>query len=600
MRFLNTISNPHTGRTDFSDQYRRYRETLLWIVTELIRFDKKKTFLATITNVFGGLLKAGSLALLLYYASMMERAAPITLLGFSWESRSGTVFYAAIFLALLLLVCGALAVYFGNHVINDLTIEFASHCSKTVLCAAGGRPARNPDPSRERFHPSVKNGVTNITMLARGVKPVLQVSNSLTTLIYSVVVLLYLNSLVTLMLLLVALTSLFFQYKVNFKSVQNEGALLESRRAGNKWLGKLFGDLALTPRIYPSRAEWIAHEYKHSAISVFLQQYYQRVIAQPRSALVGDMLLAILLFLVVGYMGSQALAGKLGWTYFLGYLLFARISLLAFRGLLISMTGFAKFYPHVRRIFEFCRSLKTPVCREVAPLVVVARGKDKIGDRKRIKVNPGDPVCILSRVPLTRFNLYAFVDAIAGRDIESNNMLSAGTACISRGFSAMPGGSMNEMMAIPGDASPESIAARYNLLGLEYKPGMTDGDTLLTAAVWEKLPRHTRACILLEQAKEATTRLVLADAAVLSRSGAAYLQQWNEAVSGKLIGIVSDDVRMPGEFNCEFVLLMASDRSVSVAAARWCLDNVAIVEAWFDRHSTRIEAALDEELFEDE
>jgi len=566
----------------------------------LFRFDKKRTFLAILFNVLGGLLKAGALALLLYYASMMERAAPINLLGFSWDSRSGSVFYIAIIAALLLLVCGALAVYFGNHINNVLTIGFASHCSQTVLCASGGRPARNPDPSDERFHPSVKNGVTNITVLARGVKPVLQVSNSLTTLTYSAIVLLYLNSVVTLMVLLLAVISLLFQYTVNFRSVQNESALLEGRRAANKWLGKLFGDLVLTPRIYPSRAEWIKYEYGHSAISDFLQRYYQRVIAQPRSALVGDMLLAILLFLVVGYMGSEALAGKIGWTHFLAYLLFARISLLAFRGLLVSMTGFARFYPHIRRIFEFCRSLKTPVFMEVAPLVVAARGKDKIGDRKRIKVNPGYPVFIISRVPLTRFTLYAFVDAIAGRDIEANNSLCAGTACISRGFSALPGGSLNELMAIPGGSSPEYIAARYNLIGLEYKPGTTDGDTLLSAAVWEKLPRQTRACILLEQAKDANARLVLVDAALLTKCGVAYLQQWNEAVSGKLICIVSDDVHLSREFNYECVLLMASDRSVSVASARWCQDNVSIIDAWFDRHSVRIDATLDEDMFDGE
>lgn len=600
MRFLNAISDRHSGRTDFSGQYQRYRETLLWIVTELIRVDKKRTFLATSFNVLGGLLKAGALALLLYYASMMERAAPINLLGSSWDPRSEAVFYTAIFIALLLLVCGALAVYFSNHVINVLTIDFASHCSKTILCASGGRPARNPDPSHERFHPGVKKGVTNITMLARGVKPVLQVSNPLAILVYSVIVLLYLNSLVTLMVLLLALTSLLFQYKVNFKSVQNESAWLECRRAGNKSLGNLFSGLALTPKIYSSRAEWIEREYNHSAISDFLQRYYQRVIAQPRSALVGDMLLAILLFLVVGYMGSQALAGKIGWTHFLAYLLFARISLLAFRGLLVSLTGFARYYPHIRRVFEFCSSLETPACRDVVPLVIAARGKDKIGDSKRIKVNPGDPLCIISRVPLTRFNLYAFIDVIAGRDIQANNLLCAETACISRGFSAIPGGSVNELVAIPDGASAEFIAARYNQIGLAYKPGVTDGDALLSAAAWKTLPRQTRARLLLEQACDPAVRLVLADAAVVAECGAVYLQQWYETVSGKLIGIVSDDVYMPEELNCESVLLMASDRSVSVAAAHWCLDNAGIVEAWFDRHSVQVEADPDEDMLEDE
>ena len=45
---------------------------------------------------------------------------------------------------------------------------------------------------------------------------------------------------------------------------------------------------------------------------------------------------------------------------------------------------------------------------------------------------------------------------------------------------------------------------------------------------------------------------------------------------------------------------MASDRSVSIAAVRWCRDNVGIVEAWFDRHSVQVEVDLDEDMLDDE
>ena len=600
MRLLNAIGNRFTGRADFSDQYQRYRETLLWIVTELFRFDSKKTFLSILFNVTGGLFKAGALAMLLYYANLMERAMPISMLGFSWDSRSESVFFLAIFAALVLLVCGALAVYFGKNINYVLSIAFASHCSKVVLCATGGRPERNPCPTYENYHPGIKSGVTGIIGLVRGVKPVLQVSNPLSTLLYSLVVLFYLNSLVTLVVLVLALASLLFQYKVNFHAVQNEGALFESRKAGKEVLGSLFDDLVLTPKIYPSRAEWIDREYRHSAVNDFMQRYYQRVIAGPRSALVGDMLLAILLLLVVGYLGGQALAGKSSWAHFLAYLLFARVSLLAFRGLLVSITGFARHYPRVRRIAEFYKSLNTTACRDIGPLVVSVRGKDRIGDRKKVKLNPGDPFCILTKVPLTRFNLYAFVDAIAGRDVESSNRLCAGTACITRGVGAMPGGSIDELMAIPETASAEFRTDSYKLIGLKYEAGMTDMSALLSDAGWRELPDQTRACLLLEQAKEDTARLVLADAAVLAKCGDAYMGKWRAALGGKFTGIVSDDTRVLSEFDCKFAVLMASDRSVSVATAPWCLDNPALIDAWFDRCSVQVEADYDEEAFDDE
>ena len=159
---------------------------------------------------------------------------------------------------------------------------------------------------------------------------------------------------------------------------------------------------------------------------------------------------------------------------------------------------------------------------------------------------------------------------------------------------------MAELLAIPENESPESVAARYHHVGLEYQPGITDVDMLLTDAVWEKFSRQTQARILLEQARDAAHRLVLIDAAVLAACGAAYLQQWYETVSGKLVGIVSADVQLPEKFNCDHVLLMASDRSVSVAAAQWCLDNAGTVGSWFDRHSVQKETSFDDDVFDDE
>jgi hypothetical protein len=232
--------------------------------------------------------------------------------------------------------------------------------------------------------------------------------------------------------------------------------------------------------------------------------------------------------------------------------------------------------------------------------VVAARGKDRIGDSKKITLNPGEPVCILSRVPLTRFNLYAFVDAIAGRNVETSNRLSAGTACISRGFSSMPGGTLNELLAIPAGASPDTVAALYRQVGLENESGRMDGDALLTDADWKTFSRQTRACILMQQAKDEAACLVLADAAVLAKCSAAYLEQWYGTISSKITGIVADDLQMIGGCNCASVVLLASDRSVSVAAASWCLDNAAVIDAWFDRHSVQIEAELDDDVFDEE
>lgn len=172
--------------------------------------------------------------------------------------------------------------------------------------------------------------------------------------------------------------------------------------------------------------------------------------------------------------------------------------------------------------------------------------------------------------------------------------------CVSRGFSSLPGGTLNELMGISRTDKQAHIADRYDSVGLGNGSGEIDGDALISQPVWEAFSRQQRARLLLEQANNDKVQLVLTDAAVLIRSGLEYQQQWLSAMKDRIIAIVSDDVRMLNEFSCSDVVIMASDRSVSIADARWCLDNVDAINSWFERHLVQTETGNDEEFFEDE
>jgi len=320
--------------------------------------------------------------------------------------------------------------------------------------------------------------------------------------------------------------------------------------------------------------------------------------AQPRSALVSDLLLALLSFLVVIYLGRSSLLGNTSWAHFLGYLLFARISLLAFRGVLVSITGFARHYPRARRIYEYFRSLAGDGQPAATVINVVARGKDRIGDRKRVTLQPGEPLLVLSPVPLSRFNLYAFIDALAGGNIKENNILSVASACVSRGFDAQPGGSLNELLAIPANATQPAASEILCAAGL---PADSSRDRLLTLDEWQQYPLTTRASILLQQARQSAAPLLLVDSAVLVASGAGETAGGLQSMAGRRVVVVTDNHDDLQQYGDRFVVFVARDRCVSIASTRWCQDNLAAVNAWFERHVVETEGdEADEELYEDD
>lgn len=597
-RLLDYIGARLTGAGGFSAQYRRYRETIYWLLGALLKYDSRNTLKAVVFNVLGGVLKAAALAFLLYYANLMEAGADITLSGYTLEVRSEAAFYAAVSVAMALLLCGAFAAYAGSHTISSLSIAFAANCSQNILVSSGGRPADNPHPSLMNYPARLSGSVTGVVRLSRAVKPLLQATNPLATLIYSLFVLFYLNALLSLVVMSLALLSLLLQYRVNYQSAQNEKQLMVNRGKGLRRLNRVLAASALTPRMEASGVAWLRQEYQEAAIGGFLRGYYQRLMAQPRSALVSDLLLALLSFLIVIYLGRSALLGNTGWAHFLGYLLFARISLLSFRGVLVSITGFARHYPRARWIYEYFRSLAGEGQPAATAITIVARGKDTIGDRRRVKLQPGEPLLVLSPVPLSRFNLYAFIDALAGKNMNENHMLSASSGCVSCGLEAQPGGSLNELLAIPATATQQTASETLRTVGL---PADSNREQLLTLDAWRQLPLKTRAGILLRQARQSPPALLLVDSAVLDASGPEQAAGWLRSMADNKVVIVSGSLRDLQQYAGKYVVFVAQDRSVSVASSDWCQDKLAAINAWFDGHLAEPEAdEADDELLEDD
>jgi len=593
---FNSLGTRLTGRKDFTAQYSRYRETVLWILAELYRFDSKSTAKSVLFNVLGGLLKTASMAFLLYYVGLMEQDNSIILLDYSLEPRSGPVFYFALSVTLMLLVCGAFITYAGSHVINKLSVDFSVHCSQGVVMSSGKRPAGNPHPSLASYPPRVAGSVTGIIIMSRAVKRVLLATNPLATLFYSLIMLFYLNAMLSLVILAIALSTLLLQYMVNYHSAQNEKRFTSVRSTAMQKLKILFANHALTPRLYPCAVEQLESRYQRSKIGEFLEYYYLRIMAPTKSALVSDLLLAGLSFMVAIILGRGALNGTISWAHFITYLVFARICLMSFRGVLVSITGFARYYARARRTYEYLRPVTGDRPETNAIYNIVARGKDSIGDRKQFRMKRGEPLLVISSVPLSRYNLYAFTDMIAGKPRSRSDTLAAATECVSNGLKSRPGGSLDELLQLPAEAGRKLSGEYLQLLGL---PVDIESNALLVREDWQQLPGQTRARILLQGVRRQGPALVLVDHAVLHASGPDYASGWLTGLADLRVGVVSRDSEALQDYSGRFVALLARDGTVSLATTDWCRDNSATIKAWLANHAGEIDGD-DDDLVDDE
>jgi hypothetical protein len=536
-----------------------------------------------------------------YYGNLMEHGETLSVLGHSFAAQREATFLTAIAVVGILMLLSAGLVFWGNRTVTRTAVSFAVSCSQRTLALTGARPPGDRDPSDTPYPKTVVSRVTGLIGIARGVRPLLGLSNLAVQFAYSLAVILYIDASLTLIVVLLVAPSLFLQYTVNYHAAQNAKRLGAARSRAHRSVVRLLDALALTPRVHPSQKTRVARDYADIRIRELLDRYSFRIMARPYSALISDVFIALAALLIMARLGSRALAGEESWSAFLGYLVFARIFLMSVRGVLGAGTGFARHYPTVRKLCELFSDVPRPEPVDGGAIRLSQRGRDTIGDRKRGRLTRGGVIGVLSPVPITRYNIYAFVDGLVGRRSARNRNLRGSCLCVPNALDAAPGGSLRELLGVPEGAGNEMAAGALRDLGFPDTNLPGSGEGPLDCDAWTALPRRLRAHILLEDAAQAGADLVLVEDTVLAASDAEYRRRWRERLPNSFVLIRYDHAAEVGRHGEKLVMALATDRAVSLLTVGWCRENGDRIQAWLGKHQTECaDEDAEDEQWEDE
>lgn len=306
--------------------------------------------------------------------------------------------------------------------------------------------------------------------------------------------------------------------------------------------------------------------------------------AQSHSQLISDVVIAGIAILITAYLGTSALAGEIGWASFLGYLIFARLCLVSLRGALSAVTGFARHYPAARNLYDLLASSPGPERHQEETLRPSRRGGHSIGDRKTAQASRGMPIAALTAVPVTRYNAYYFVDCLTGRRSPYNDPLRRSCYCVSNALEAAPGGSLRELLRMPGDTPAHQIEAVVCKPGSGERLLPVDPHTPLTHEEWGALPRHIRAHILLAAAAKSDADLLLVEADVLKASRDKFRREWWKQVRDRFLVVRHTDPGDIGSYGETLALAMGTDRAVRASTVKWCRKNSTPIREWLEAH----------------
>jgi ABC-type multidrug transport system fused ATPase/permease subunit len=596
--FVTTIGHKLVGRKDLSQQSQRYFNTLAWLYKELFRFSKIRTLIAIIFNVLGGTLRAGALAAFIYYARLMERGKVFSHFGITFDPRNQDIFIISIVTTGLLLIISSIVIFLGNWANTNLVLDFSSYCSRRVLAAARCRPPKNSPPSKDGFPSTILGQATGMKGIVRGIRPLIAITNPAVTLIYSFIILMYINAGLTIIMIIILLPSLLLQYLVNFHATQNQKRLDGAGSRSQRSIFNLLSSLSSAPQIHTSTKRVLQARYRDADIREVLDRYRFRVMARPYSVVISNIIIAITITIVAIQLGLQALNKEISWSIFLGYLLYSSMIFRSLGGVLGSITGYARHYPSMRSLYELLGRELAPTRYRGDLIKVKARKSNKIGNISNHDFERGNVLGCISDFPPTRYNSYAFVDAVVNRNSEDNQYLLGAVHVIPNALDKFPGGTIRELLGQTVSDSYDSQISKLFDFDIEQLP--VPIDEVFDEEKWCSLTSQARAQLLLFEGVRLTADFLIIDYPIIKTSGEPFWRLLNKYLCDKFIMVHYDSIEDAGNCKEDTIIAIGADGSVSLMDPAWCAKNKDKVKQWLISHDIKQKSGKDFEEFDDD
>jgi hypothetical protein len=434
--------NEQQSRFDAGTKLSRYSAFLRWMAIDAFWRFRWLVIGVILSGAAAVALQIKAIAITIYYTHLFEDGKSITLFGHAYDTRQSISLLVSFAVAVMLtLLISALLQYASRVWTLFLRRRYAEFCSIRVLTILKGAPHTVPGGPL-RFDDTTATALSRSESLycGRMVSIAVAVVAPALSFFVSVGALFYLHWGLTLLLVgMIGVCSIFL-YRVNVKGAKysheaekhSRGAVAEYRRI-----------------VQSHKSAMVVHrdfDAERSVRSDPIRSYFNAYISRLRvvadSELIGNVFLGLALAIIMVVLGAGVIQRGQGWGELVVYLVALRYALVTFRGGVRTITSFNRFYPQVRRYFDFIRwSAETVEAPSPLPETVRLRCPDpKIdGSLRKFIVAPNSRVALCAPIDLNRYTVPFILRCMVGNDAGLVRSIVANAAWATSSFRFAPG-----------------------------------------------------------------------------------------------------------------------------------------------------------------
>ena len=546
---------------------------------------KGRSFLVISAGFLGVTFQVQAIGLAVYYARSMAEGDIIKIVGYEFPVRSSLAFLTLIGIGVIAsLLLSAWLIYYSRSGILKLARQYDEFCSKRLL-AIFGSSLRVWSPAgqflRNDLH-VMKLARTDARYCGRVLRILLGAIVPLITLIISVCALIYINVLLTLLILVLMGISAAFQYRVSLSGAQSTTLMEEASGRASLVYRNFIQRQRESSLSDDEKNKWLDNAIHDGAVKHFFDAYEGRLTVIEKSRLISDVLLAVAIFAIIVGMGVRIISGGHGWGDLIIYLVALRYMLVNLKQSVTKLTSINRFFPQLKRYFQFLENAKTQSRDgETLPARYVITCTNMIGGSlQQYELSPNSRLGLISPVDLNRYTISYLTDTLLGNSQEDGRHALNSMWFITSRFTCLPG-TLKESFGFPDSYGSADFVNDMNQAGLierarRYFP--QDLETSVLPETWAHIETDLTTSLALLAAARSANQWIVLEESVISILPHATREFFFHLCSGKIVMIVyNGDSKSIGNYNENIIAVINETSVIGLGSADWARNNEAVI-----------------------
>ncbi len=581
-----------------------YGTVFKWLILDSVLRFRKMVVLVILTGFLGVFTQIGAIGLIIRYAQALESGGIVRLLGIEFEARSSKeLLILCGLLVLLSLLFSAWSIYFCNTRMIKLCRRYEEFCSKRILKLSGLNLIFRTESGNGYIDDKhfFRLAHTDSRYCGRVFRLFLKSVTAAITFPVATVVLFYINPFLSFLILLALGIYSCFQYKINVNGAR-DSILMEknARNAICEYQQVIRQQKEIVAQL-PEYESWLEKVFTSTKVKNYLDAFEGRLRAPDNSQFISNILFAVVIFIAFLILGTSIILEGEEWGRLIIYLVALRYGLVTLTNLSRSITSVNRFYPQIRRYFQFIQNTETPLKDEapVANYVVRVRTNAIAGSLESWNLSKGSRVGLISPVTLNRYTLAFLTDCLLGHSRDAARNALGSMWFTTSQYGCLPGRPLRESLGFPLGYKWQELLNEMKGTGLEgrLKEKLPQGlEKPISPDTWNQVDHDLKFTLVLLRACHSNCQWIMLEETGLRSLTDITRQYFLRRLSDRIMVIVHHkDITAVGKYNEDVISLIDEKEIIALGNIDWFKENHARVEEIINKNYNRAYTCVDNE-----